>query len=189
MRVLEQYLSRHVGAVVTPEMVVAILAMVPKFSTGSEILTPEKAIANTAGTRLVVDQPQRFIEFVSAQCGSVPWAHAYGMGMVSADNDIVCGVVLEDYNGACACIHVAGIGKYWLSRTFLHAVFDYAFNQLKLKRLTGLVAQGNDAALNFDISLGFKLEHVLKDAHPNGDIYLLVMRPEDCRYLPENTHG
>lgn len=188
MRALEQYLSLHVGATVTPEMVVTVLSLVPRLSTADAMRnqTPAQAIAVSQGSngkRLVVDQPERFIQFVASMTGSAAWSHAYGMGMVDDDGQIVCGVVLEDYNGACACIHVAGIGKHWLNRTFLHAVFDYAFNQLKLKRLTGLVAQGNDAAYNFDIHLGFKVESVLKNAHPNGDIYLLVMRPEDCRFL------
>ncbi|MFZ6813528.1 GNAT family N-acetyltransferase [Undibacterium sp. Rencai35W] len=172
-------------------MISTIKSLVPVLSTAESILheTPSAAINIADDKRLITNQPQRFIQFVADMIGSEPWGNAYGMGMVNARGEIVCGVVFEDYNRASACIHVAGIGKYWLSRTFLYAVFDYAFNQLKLKRLTGLVAQGNDAAYNFDLHLGFKLEHVLKDAHPNGDIYLLVMRPEDCRYLPGARNG
>lgn len=189
MEKLENFLSVRVGQVLTSEMVLTIVSLIPRLATSDsiEILPPPHA-ANQY-PRLITDQSKRFVDWVAKQVGSVSWDHAYGMGMEGEDGEIYCGVVLEDYNQVNASIHVAGIGKHWLSRTFLHAVFDYTFNQLKLKRLTGLVAQGNDAALRFDLHLGFKVEAVLKDAHQEGDMYLLVMRREDCRFLPGARNG
>lgn len=184
---LAHYLQSNIGRMVTPEIVSSVLAMVPKLATSESIFHTTPAPFE-CGQGMVTDQSDRFIRWVADQCGSEPWGHAYGMGMI-VNGEIVCGVVLEDYNHASACIHVAGIGGHWCSRRFLTSVFDYTFNQLGLKRLTGLVAQGNDAALRFDLKLGFKVDHILKDAHPDGDIYLLVMRPEDCRFLPEKKHG
>lgn len=189
---LDQYLTDNLGQELTAATKETILSLVPRLATSESIAIslPEPArFPQNTDARMVTDQSRRFVEWVARQVGSVPWDHAYGMGLVDADGEILCGVVLEDYNQVNACIHVAGIGKYWLSRTFLYAVFDYAFNQLKLKRLTGLVAQGNDAALRFDLHLGFRVECVLTDAHPDGDIYLLVMRRSDCRFLPGVRNG
>lgn len=188
---LKHYLQFNEGELLTRAMITTILSLVPMMATSESIshAAPQHAENIFHDDRIIIDQPERFIEFVADMVHSEPWTSAYGLGMVNEDDQILCGVVIEDYNEASACIHVAGIGKYWLNRNFLRTVFDYTFNQLKLKRLTGLVAQGNDAAYNFDLHLGFKVEHVLKDAHPNGDIYLLVMRPEDCRYLPGARNG
>ena len=190
MEKLDQYLSERVGQVLTADMVSMIVSLVPRLATSDSIAIFQPPHASLQEyPRMVTDQSKRFIDWVAKQVGSVPWDHAYGMGMMNEDGEIYCGIVLEDYNQVNASIHVAGIGNYWLSRTFLNSVFDYTFNQLKLKRLTGLVAQGNDAALRFDLRLGFKVEAVLKDAHQDGDIYLLVMRREDCRFLPGDRNG
>lgn len=188
MKQLARYLEQSLGQVLTRELMTGVLQRVPRLATSESIFHTKPAAADLGGG-MVTDQPDRFIQWVADQCNSEPWGHAYGMGMVDQNGEIICGVVLEDYNGANASIHVAGIGRKWCSRRFLNAVFDYTFRQLKLKRLTGLVAQGNDAALRFDLKLGFRIDHILKDAHPDGDIYLLVMRPEDCRYLPEKLNG
>lgn len=190
MEKLELYLADNLGQELTADMAKSIVSMVPRLATSESIAVcqPSPAIL-PAHPSLVTNQSKRFIDWVARQVGSVAWDHAYGMGMVDDDGEILCGVVLEDYNQVNASIHVAGIGKYWLNRTFLYSVFDYTFNQLKLKRLTGLVAQGNDAALRFDMHLGFQVEAVLRDAHQDGDIYLLVMRREDCRYLPGARNG
>lgn len=188
MKQLARYLEQSLGQVLTRELMTGVLQRVPRLASADSIfhITPPPA---SSANRLIKDQSARFIDWVAQQCASEPWSHAYGMGMLDEHGEILCAVVLEDYNGANASIHVAGVGGHWCNRHFLHGVFDYAFHQLKLKRLTGLVAQDNQAALRFDLRLGFQIEHVLKDAHPNGDIYMLVMRPEDCRYLPEKLNG
>jgi RimJ/RimL family protein N-acetyltransferase len=55
---------------------------------------------------------------------------------------------------------------------------------LKLKRLTGLVPASNAAALRFDQHIGFQVEATLADGAKDGDLIVLRMRREDCRYLP-----
>lgn len=190
MDTLEQFLTENVGQLLTPDLAKTIMSLVPRLATSENlgICQPQDAVAPDY-PRLITNESKRFIDWVAKQVWSVPWSSAYGMGLIDKNGDILCGVVLEDYNKVSASIHVAGVGKYWLNKHFLYSVFDYTFNQLKLKRLTGLVAQGNDAALRFDLGLGFKVEAVLKDAHQDGDIYLLVMRPEDCRYLNQERHN
>lgn len=99
------------------------------------------------------------------------------------DEVLVAGVLYEDFNGANLLMHVAAEGKYWLDRRYLWFCFWYPFEQLRCKRVTGVVPATNEQAIIFDQHLGFKLEAVLKDAHPTGDLNILVMRKEDCRWL------
>jgi RimJ/RimL family protein N-acetyltransferase len=55
--------------------------------------------------------------------------------------------------------------------------------QLGVKRITGIVAESNLAARKFDEHIGFVLETRLKDAHPQGDLLIYVMTPDQCRWL------
>lgn len=96
---------------------------------------------------------------------------------------VVAGALYENFNGVNVFAHIAGIGKHWLDRKFLSIIFDYPFRQLKVKRITGIVASCNEAARRFDEHLGFRLEAILHGAHPKGDLYVYVMTADDCRWL------
>ena len=107
-----------------------------------------------------------------------------------AGGKIVGGVLYTDFNGANIMMHVAGEGN-WLSRKMLEVCFEYPFLGLKAKRATGIVLSSNAEARRFDEHLGFKLEAVLKEAHPEGDLLLYCMRADECRWLrkvPNEQH-
>jgi RimJ/RimL family protein N-acetyltransferase len=90
---------------------------------------------------------------------------------------------LNDITDTNASIHVAFANKHALKRVFIHAVFEFAFVQLGLKRLTGYVEVDNTDALIFDQHLGFELEHTIHDGSANGDVHMLVMWASKCRWL------
>lgn len=137
-----------------------------------------------AQDRLLTSEHARVAAWVAerAGCSHHAWAEYTTIGL-ERDGELVGGVVFESFTGTNANIHVAGSGPYWMTRTFLFAVFDYAFNQLGLKRLTGYVEAANARALDFDRKLGFIDEAVLRDAVPSGDVIILCMRREDCRFI------
>jgi RimJ/RimL family protein N-acetyltransferase len=100
------------------------------------------------------------------------------------DGELVAGVVFDSYNRASVCMHVAAVeGKRWMSRPYLQGCFAYAFRQLGVKKILGLVPADNTEARAFDEHLGFVLEATLKDAHPNGDLLIYSMTPDQCRWL------
>ena len=110
------------------------------------------------------------------------------VGLIDVDPDtgqveILAGVWYEGYNGANMNMHVAGVGKRWLTREFLWYAFHYPFVECGVKRVTGLVPEMNYLARRFDEHIGFKLEATLKDAAPDGDMRVYVMFKEDCRWL------
>lgn len=106
------------------------------------------------------------------------------IGLLHPDKGLVAGVLFEDWNGANILMHVAAVpGRHWLTREFLWFVFYYPFEQLKVKRITGLVASTNLDAIRFDKNLGFELEATLKDAHPSGDLLVFKMTKDKCRWL------
>lgn len=101
---------------------------------------------------------------------------------------LVAGILYDHFNGASIQMHVASEGKHWLNREYLWFAFHYPFEQLKVRKVIGVVPSVNEAALRFDRHLGFTDEGCIKDAHPQGDLVLLTMTKDQCRHL-EGHHG
>lgn len=108
---------------------------------------------------------------------------AVGIGWAEKGT-LIAGVAYTDFNGVNLCMHVvAEPGRRWLRREYLWACFDYPFNQCKVRRVTGLVGQGNTEARKFDEHLGFTLETTLRDAHPTGDLLVYKMMRSECQWI------
>lgn len=95
------------------------------------------------------------------------------------------GVLYENYTGPGGCVemHVAGDGARWMTPQFLRLVFGYPFIQLGCKVVRGRVPSNNIHALAFDLRLGFTIEHLIRNARPDGDDWLLMMWRDNCRFL------
>lgn len=126
------------------------------------------------------------VEWVAKRTGEFGnYGAAVGIGW--EEGELRAGVVYNDFNGANLCMHVASDGtKQWMRREYLWTCFDYPFNQAGVKRITGLVGEGNYDARQFDEHLGFKLETRLRGAHPTGDLLVYVMWRDDCKWLRLN---
>ncbi|MEE4236973.1 MAG: GNAT family protein [Anderseniella sp.] len=187
---LETALQRNIGNTLTPELAAGIL-----YASGPDHIasgvpfqvidcTPKLVGASNSQRRVFFDRQDEVAAWVAERidCDPRAWA-GYVTLAIEDDKGLLAGVVLEGFTGTNANIHVAGVGRHWLNRQFLMTVFEFAFRQLGLLRLTGLVDSNNEDAIRFDLHLGFEVEAVLKGAVPNGDLLVLVMRPEQCRYL------
>ena len=109
------------------------------------------------------------------------FGQAQGIGW-QRDGRIIAGVIYEDFNGVNVFCHIAAEGA--LTRPFLWTIFDYPFNQLRVKRITVPVAATNGRSMRFVQHLGFRFEARLTDAHPSGDLLIYCMRqPQAQRWL------
>lgn len=121
-------------------------------------------------------------EWVCKQTGGIYSPEvSFSIGRV-VDKVLVGGVVYDHFNGRSVCMHCAGYGA-WLSRQFLGVVFDYAFNQLKVNKVLGLVDSENDKAKRLDEHLGFVCESVIPEAGKEGDLMIYTMTRDQCRFL------
>jgi RimJ/RimL family protein N-acetyltransferase len=103
------------------------------------------------------------------------------------DGQIVAGVAYADWNGPNIVCHIASDGsRRWLTREYLWTIFDYPFNQCGCKRITVCVGQGNKDSVRFVKHLGFSPETTLRGAHPTGDLLVLVMWKESCRWISQD---
>jgi len=133
---------------------------------------------------MILDQKARIGEWVARHVEQTSsWGGFYAMG-VEKGGEIVAGVVINNYNGVNATCHIAIAYKTREIVQLFKAVCDYAFRQCGLKRLTGMVPMSKPNVVAFDKHLGFEEEFVMrKAAHDGGDLVVLVMWPDKCRWL------
>lgn len=135
------------------------------------------------GSSIVSDRPDIVGPWVCSLSGGT-WIKGRGtaLGLVR-DNQIIAGVLYEDWNGANVNVHIAANGVNWLNREFLRVMFDYPFRQLGCNRLTSVTYSGNHASLRFQKHLGFEHEAVLREAHPTGDLIVMAMHRDKCKWF------
>jgi hypothetical protein len=112
--------------------------------------------------------------------------------VISRTNDegkLLGGVIYDGCTGPCIFAHQAGFSKHWLSRDMLWILFDYVFVQLKCKKVCGTIPSSNQTLLEFNKKLGFSQEAVIKDAYPDGDMLVVSMTREQCRWLNIKPRG
>lgn len=99
------------------------------------------------------------------------------------DQEIVAVVGFCDFTPTSVTMHTASIDTLWLTKDLLWATFDYCFNILKVKVILATVAGNNKESLRLCRKLGFVDRVLIEDAHKNGDLAILTMRKEQCKWL------
>ena len=138
--------------------------------------------SNWKGCCTIIVQGQEVGEWVCEKAGGQWNPLCQAIGQVS-DGKFVIGVLYNGYTGSSISIHSRCDIPAKVSREFYWAIFNYPFNVLKVKRLTGLVSTANLKAQKLDEHLGFERETVIKDYFPDGDGIVYIMRSENCRFL------
>ena len=135
-------------------------------------------------TNIIIDKEKVFNFLNDNGVPLHPSAGMQGLGLIK-DDELIAGVMFDDYNGSNMWMHVAAIpGRRWMTRDFLYATFAYPFLQLNIRRLSGWVEADNIDARKFDEHIGFKQEAVLKQAGRNGvDVIIYSMFKDDCRFI------
>ena len=134
-------------------------------------------------SRLIFDDRQRVGEWVSPSGDPLStYGRFYAMG-VERDGELVAGIVADHINGSNALAHIKITKPGKDTFALIRAFFDYAFNQCKLKRVTGFTPSVWTKVVVFQKKIGFTEEFVIKDGYPGGDMVVFVMRPETCKWL------
>ena len=140
---------------------------------------------------MIACQPQGpLISWLCERIGLVPSVNIRCIGSISdRDPNVLRGVVgFDSYNEASCVMHMAG-EPGWIDKRMLHACFDYPFNVMGCNQVLAMVPSDNVVALDIDRRLGFSLACELDGAHPDGSLFLLRMRREECKWLaPRRTH-
>ena len=122
-----------------------------------------------------------WIAKTNGHCGT--YSGAVGIG-VAKNGHLLGGIAFCDYRGVSIQIHTASTkSKTWVTREWLHVMFDYAFRQLKVKKIFGIISAGNDDVLRFGLKMGFKIETRIADVFANGDALVIYITPAMCKWL------
>ena len=120
--------------------------------------------------------------WVCEKAGGIPRSDNPSIGLIK-DGVLIAGMYYDGYTGSSIAMHSRCDDPRHVTKTFYWMIFDYPFNQLKVKRVTGLVSTANLAAQRVNEKLGWKRETTLSDYFPDGNGIVYVMRREDCRWL------
>lgn len=122
--------------------------------------------------------------WIMERCGGVFNDKIDHVVALHRDGKLCGGLVYTGFLGGSIQMHAAGDETNWPNRDFLWLIFDYAFNQLGVCKVIGLVAATNIRALDVDLRLGWRIEAVIRRALWGGeDLLVLGMVKEDCRWL------
>ena len=116
----------------------------------------------------------------AAGCVWTPMTTAVGW---EVGGKLIAGIMYDGYTGASIAMHSRVDDPRKVSREWLFAIFDYPFNQLGVKRVSGLVSSANKKAQRVNEHLGWQRETTLADYFPDGDGIVYIMRRSDCRWL------
>ena len=103
------------------------------------------------------------------------------------DGEVKAVVAFDNIMDKSCQMHTAAIVPNWINKDLLWACFDYPFNKLGVKVILASVASTNEEALKLDRHLGFVDKAYIEDAHIDGDLVILAMRRENCRFLDIKT--
>lgn len=95
--------------------------------------------------------------------------------------ELVAGAVFNGYTGASILMHIAKVHGEPMPVPFVLAFLDYAFNKARVRRITGLIDKRNHASRHFAEHLGARLEGVMRDALPDGDLCVYGLLAKDGR--------
>jgi RimJ/RimL family protein N-acetyltransferase len=129
------------------------------------------------------NDPQAIHEI--SRASRVPFIRGHHQCIARFDSNgrVLGGVFFTDYNTVSVQIHVASFRDRWTNKELLYLVFDYPFRRLGVNKLIGTVPENNKKAIAFNLNLGFNVETRVKDVLPEGDMLIMSMYKQDCRFL------
>lgn len=119
--------------------------------------------------------------WVAERLGSGYFAsRSNAIGLVK-DDKLIAGVMYENWNGRSIICHIAVEGR--LTRRYLGAIFDYAYNVCNVEKIIVPVESHNLKSAKLIENMGFTEEGRIKDCQPEGDTILYTMTKGNCRFL------
>ena len=136
--------------------------------------------------KVVTDNQEHLRGWITGVLGMQFSPYATFIGQ-EIDGEVKAVVAFDNILDRSCMMHTAAIVPNWISKDLLWACFDYPFNILKVKVILASVASTNTEALRLDRHLGFVDKAYIEDAHIDGDLIILAMRRENCRWLDIKT--
>lgn len=141
-------------------------------------------------TRLLYGEEHRLLPWAAEKIGLSRFRDDAKSIGIERDGEIAAVAVYDTFSEVECSVHLASDGsRRWMTREFLVAGFAYPFIQCGFQSMTGLVPSDNEAALQFDLHIGWTYVGTRRSAMPGGrDLIILEMLRDDCKWLPKEYH-
>lgn len=106
---------------------------------------------------------------------------------IEENGKLIAGAVFDQFSAGHCWVHVVGIGRRWLTRTFMEMCCDYIFNQAGCKVAMCMSAANNAAAIEFTQHIGHTEVGRVKDGCGDSDLVIFALHRDDCRWLRRKT--
>lgn len=103
------------------------------------------------------------------------------------DGELIAAVVYDNYQEASVSAHLTIREGAIVTQDFIWYAFYYPFNELKVNKLLGFVASENKKALSLYARLGFVEEYRIPGAALGGDLVVISMTRQQCRFLGDSN--
>ncbi len=135
--------------------------------------------------RCINDDPQRFIDWLMERLRMTKitgQAEAQAYGFV--DNDRIVGsFVFSEYTGHDVHMYCASDNPRIFQRRYIKAMFDYCFNDLKVRRVSAMCNESNLRSRKLISGVGFKQEGRLRRYFGFEDALVYGLLREEMRFL------
>jgi hypothetical protein len=133
--------------------------------------------------RIVINDP-RVGEWVREAIPKVRcWTEGFKSLAALENGELIGAVVYDAFTPYDCCIHVRLDKPGCKAPEVLRAVFAYPFEQLGLRRVTGLVGKSNLKGQQLCTWLGFRFEGLKKQGLGDEDEVIFGMTRDDCTWL------
>ena len=136
---------------------------------------------------MITNDAQRVAEFASGMLDGHQFrTNATALGW-ERDGELLAGVVYEEFTGASVSATIVNTPGAVFNRDFLFAIFDYPFRVLGVNLVIAYIAESNWRSRHTVESMGFRLEHQIVGAYPDGAACIYTMTPAQCRWLEKEN--
>lgn len=80
---------------------------------------------------------------------------------------------------------IVSVNKRWATRYSLSVLFAYPFHQLKVRRMTSVIAKRNKASRSLCERLGFRLEGTIRQGVEGDDLCVYGILKSEVKWLRE----
>lgn len=117
------------------------------------------------------------------KCNLAKNSQAYFCIGIVKDNYLIGSVVYHRFRWPDVEMGIFTTDQSWCTRRVLRDIFSFAFKTMNCRRVTATADPANKAVLDFIERLGFAREGCLKNALPTGDMLILGMQKDECRWI------
>lgn len=138
---------------------------------------------------MIVSTPRDLLwQFIHERVG-IPWSADFRAIGAVRDNRLLAVIAYNGMSKRACFMHSAIDDPGVIDRPFLRAIFEYPFNDLGFVSLFAMVDSENRRAMDIDLRVGFKEVNRFPGAGPDGDMVLLHMHRDDCKWIKRGNHG